>query len=155
MRIEPAVGSYRRATSEVMVVLPAPLGPTSATSVPGSTVKETPCSTGPLPRRSPVAMLSSEARETSSAEGYENDTSSTSTRTGPAGTGRASGASATSGFRSSTSKTRSKDTSAVRMSTRTLEIAVSGPYSRASSAVRASRVPTVRVSLTAITPPTP
>ena len=66
-----------------MVVLPAPLGPTSATSVPGSTVKDTPRSTGPLPRRSPVAMLSSEASETSSAEGYENDTSSTSTRTGP------------------------------------------------------------------------
>ena len=48
------------------------------------------------------------------------------TATGPSGSGRASGRSVIIGFRSSTSKTRSNDTSAVITSTRALASAVIG-----------------------------
>jgi len=44
-RIVPAVGSYSRWSSAIIVVLPAPLGPTSATTSPGCTWKSTPSST--------------------------------------------------------------------------------------------------------------
>ncbi len=110
-----------------MVVLPPPLGPTRATSCPGYAVKLTACRTGPPPARSPDAVDSRERSETSSADGYEKATSSNWTSTGPSGNRTGCGACATSGCRSSTSKTRSKDTSAVMTSTRTLDRAVSGP----------------------------
>ena len=42
MSTEPSVTSYRRGTSEAMVVLPAPLGPTKAAICPGGTQKLTP-----------------------------------------------------------------------------------------------------------------
>jgi hypothetical protein len=45
------------------------------------------------------------------------------------------------GFRSSTSKTRSNETSAVITSTRTFASAVSGVYSRVSSSASATTVP--------------
>ncbi len=70
-------------------------------------------------------------------------------------------ASTASGFswirlgRSSTSKTRSKLTSAVITSIRTLESPWSGPSSRSSRVASASMVPTVRVLLIASWPPTP
>ena len=67
----------------------------------------------------------------------------------------ASGASATIGGRSSTSKTRSKDTSAVITSTCTFDSEVSGPYSRVSSDARATRVPTWIPPRMTITPPIP
>ena len=57
------------------------------------------------------------------------------------GSRSASGFSSIIGGRSSTSKTRSKLTSAVITSTCTLDSAVSGPYSRPSSAVSATSVP--------------
>ena len=69
MRTAPRSGRSRRATSEVKVVLPAPEGPTRATSWPGSTVTLTPCSTSPPARRSPLAVASSEASDTSSPMG--------------------------------------------------------------------------------------
>src|SRR3954453_20724539 len=58
-----------------------------------------------------------------------------------AGSATASGASRIIGSRSSTSKTRSKLTIALMMSTRTLESAVSGPYRRESSRARAATSP--------------
>ena len=61
----------------------------------------------------------------------------------------------TIGCRSNTSKTRSNDTSADMMSTRTLDSAVSGPYSRARRAVIASKVPIVISFLIARCPPIP
>ena len=69
--------------------------------------------------------------------------------------GTASGFSAISGFRSSTSNTRSKLTSAVITSTCTLDSAVIGPYSRASSAVSATSVPSWNAPWMTSTPPTP
>ena len=47
------------------------------------------------------------------------------------------------GARSSTSKTRSNETSALITSTRTLDSAVSGPYSRVSSSASVTTVPAV------------
>ena len=62
MRTVPDVGSYRRATRPVRVVLPAPLGPTRATIWPGSTWKLTSFSTSPPPRRSPLTLVSGRQR---------------------------------------------------------------------------------------------
>ncbi len=109
-----------------MVDLPAPDVPTSATSCPGSTVNDTLWSTSTPPRLSSCATSSSDASDTLSAEGYAKVTSSNSTDTGPAGRSTASGFSAISGLRSSTSKTRSKLTTALMTSTRALASAVSG-----------------------------
>src|SRR5258706_7207783 len=69
------------------------------------------------------AIDSSEASETSDAVGYLNQTWSKSIAGAVwlAGSGTAPGASSMSGFRSSTSKTRSKLTSAVITSTWTLD----------------------------------
>ena len=67
----------------------------------------------------------------------------------------ASLSSLTIGSRSKTSKTRSKETSALITSTLTLERAVSGPYNLANNAVIANKVPTVIDSLIARCPPTP
>ena len=61
--------SYRRGKSWLMVVLPAPDGPTSATSWPGSAVKVTSNSTWLDTVGSRTATDSSEASETSSALG--------------------------------------------------------------------------------------
>ncbi len=74
-----------------------------------------------------TATDSSEASETSSLVGYVKLTWSNSIRAGPRGNAVAPGFSATIGGRSSTSNTRSKETSAVMMSTLMLESAVSGP----------------------------
>ena len=52
-----------------MVVLPAPEGPTSATSSPGAAVRETPRRTSSLRAWSSTATVSSEASDTSSADG--------------------------------------------------------------------------------------
>jgi hypothetical protein len=107
------------------VVLPAPDGPTRAVSWPDGARKLTSCRTPAAEfGRSGAgsAIDSSEASDTSDADGYRNDTSSnsicgaTSRRPSPgtrAGRVTAPGRSAISGFRSSTSKTRSKLTSAV------------------------------------------
>ena len=57
-----------------MVVLPAPLGPTSAVMVPGSTTKERSCRTSVLATFSSYETASSDASETSSAPGYEKTT---------------------------------------------------------------------------------
>src|SRR6266550_3761583 len=132
-RTDPERTSYTRGTSWLIVVLPAPEGPTSATSWPGAAVNETPCSTSWLGAWSSTATSSSEASDTSAAVGYENRTSSNSMEREPARSATASGPSAISGGRSSTSKTRSNETSALITSTRTLDSAVSGPYSRDSS----------------------
>src|SRR5207245_1639355 len=84
----------------VQAVGPAPDGPTSATIWPGSTVNETPRSTGSVVVRSSTATSSREARETSAADGYRNHTSRNSTRPTRAGSGRASGCSWMPGLRS-------------------------------------------------------
>ena len=73
------------------MVLPAPEGPTRATSWPGSAVKVTSKRTCWEAVVSSTATDSSEASETSSAAGYRKSTWSNSMRAGPAGTGRASG----------------------------------------------------------------
>ena len=57
------------------------------------------------------------------------------------GSSTASGASSIIGSRSSTSKTRSKLTSALITSTRAFDSAVSGPYSRVSSSASVTTVP--------------
>ena len=58
-----------RVTSWLMVVLPAPDGPTRAISSPGCARKDTPFSTGADTVVSSTATDSSEARDTSSACG--------------------------------------------------------------------------------------
>ena len=108
------------------MVLPAPDGPTSATSWPGSAVNETSNSTWLVGACSSTATDSSDASDTSSARIAEVDVGELDRRR-PAGTSTAPGFSAIIGGRSSTSKTRSNDTSAVITSTCTLESAVSGP----------------------------
>src|SRR4029453_15856981 len=106
---------------------PAPGGPTSATSSPGAAVKDTPCRTGCAGAWSSTATSSSEASDTSAAVGYEKCTSSKSIERVPGARATAPGLSATIGAMSSTSKTRSKETSALITSTRTFDSAVSGP----------------------------
>ena len=72
IRTVPSWGSYSLATRWVMVVLPAPDGPTSAVSCPAGAVKLTSCSTLlPLPARSGAgsAIDSSDASDTSLAVG--------------------------------------------------------------------------------------
>ena len=114
------------AASEPMVDFPLPDVPTSATMLPGSMRNEMPWSTSVPPRVSSVATSSSEASDTLSADGYAKRTASNSTDTGPAGSDPHLVAPAISGARSSTSKTRSKLTSADIASTRALASAVSG-----------------------------
>ena len=121
------------------MVLPAPDGPTSAVSWPDGARKLTSCRTpAAAAGRSGTgsAIDSSEASDTSDADGYRNDTSSNwisgaacsppspGTR---AGSTTASGRSAISGLRSSTSKTRSKLTSAVITLICTLDSDAIGP----------------------------
>jgi len=124
----------------VIVVLPAPDGPTSAVSCLAGAVKLTSCST---PRLASVrsgcgsAMDSSDASDTSDGGGYRNETCSKAMSAGPPGpdplscpattSGSAPGLSSISGFRSSTSNTRSKLTSAVITLIWTLDSAVIGP----------------------------
>ena len=72
MSTAPSSGSYSLDTRWVMVVLPAPDGPTSAVSCPGGAWKVTPRSTGwALPAFSGAgsAIDSSEASDTSLAAG--------------------------------------------------------------------------------------
>ena len=133
------------------MVLPAPDGPTSATSCPGGAVKVTSCSTcwPGCPARARQRDRLQRRQRHLVGRRVRNDTGRTRCRArrpadrcdAAARSGTASGFSATSGGRSSTSKTRSKLTSAVITSTRTLDSAVSGPYSRPSSAVSATSVP--------------
>jgi hypothetical protein len=70
MRTAPSVTSYSRDTSDVIVVLPAPEGPTSATVCPARTSKSTPSSTsGPGVASSTLAHPdSSDASELSAAD---------------------------------------------------------------------------------------
>src|SRR5918993_4729510 len=138
-----------------MVVLPAPDGPTSATSSPGAALNDTPCSTSWAGAWSSTATSSSEASDTSAAVGYEKCTSANSIDRAPGASVAAPGLSATIGRMSSTSKTRSKDTSALITSTRTLDSAVSGPYNRVSSSASATTSPARSVPLTANQPPSP
>ena len=65
----PPVTSYIRETSDDSVVLPAPDGPTTATNCPGSTVKLTSLRTSSPVSADRVATDSSEASDTSSADG--------------------------------------------------------------------------------------
>ena len=69
--------------------------------------------------------------------------------------GRRPGFSVISGFRSSTSKTRSNETSALITSTRTLDSAVSGPYSRVSSSASETTAPGSSAPFSARVPPSP
>ena len=138
-----------------MVLLPAPDGPTMPVKVPGFTVKVMFFKTSPLVGISGFAIISNDARDISSAFGYEKETFSKVNSGLLVCSFTAFGASTTIGFKSSTSKTLSKDTSALITSTRTFERAVSGPYNLASNAVIASNVPTVKSPLMARCPPTP
>ncbi len=139
-----------------MVLFPAPEGPTRAVNEPAAAVKETSRNTGSLESTdSSRATDSRDARETSAAVGYVKLTESNSTPRAPDGNPRGSAGSRTNGSRSRTSNTRSKDTSAVMTSTRTLLRAVSGPYSCASRATRASRVPKVMAPWITKFPPRP
>src|SRR5207248_1545147 len=151
----PPLTSYRRAASAVIVVLPAPDGPTSAVICPDLTVNDTPFSTVWDGVASRTATDSRDASETSSALGYPKTTSSNCTTSAPGARSTAFGASATIGGRSSTSNTRSNDTSAVMTSTCTFDSEVRGPYSWRSSAANATSVPTSIVPLMARTPPRP
>ena len=105
--------------------------------------------------RSSTATSSSDASDTSDALGYRKTTSRNSTVAARAGTGRASGRSSMPGDRSSTSKTRSKETSALITSIRTLDSDVSGPYSRVSSSASVTTVPAEICPVTASQPPSP
>ena len=126
-RTAPLVTSYSRGTSWESVVLPAPDGPTSATSCPGSISADTPRSTsdgfvGRRPRR-PDGFEAGNDRigRVAEADVPQLDAAAGETRStapGRSGIGLAA---------SSTSKTRSKDTSAVITSTRALVSDVSGP----------------------------
>ena len=71
------------------------------------------------------------------------------------GSATASGACAISGFRSSTSNTRSKLTSAVITWTCAADSEVIGPYTRTSSVVSATSVPSWKLPLMASEPPRP
>ena len=116
---------------------------------PGSTRNETSWSTSSPARSSSTATSSSEASETLSAAGYANRTPVSSTDTGPAGRSTGWAGSAISGSMSSTSKTRSKLTSAVTTSRRAVPSAVSGPYSWFSSSAIVTTVPASRRPRTA------
>src|SRR5262249_7758976 len=89
MRTAPSFGSYSRDTRWVIVVLPAPDGPTRAVSCRAGAAKLTSCRTPRLASvRSGVgsAIDSSDARLTSEAAGYRNDTwSNTMSAAVPAG----------------------------------------------------------------------
>ena len=65
----PPVTSYTRGSSWLIVVLPAPDGPTSAISSPGSARNDTACSTCADGAASSTATSSSEASDTSAADG--------------------------------------------------------------------------------------
>src|ERR1039457_1986527 len=80
IRTVPRPGSYSRGTRWVIVVLPAPEGPTSAVIRPAGARKLTSLRTHVSPARSGMgrATDSSEARDTSLAAGYRNDTPSNS-----------------------------------------------------------------------------
>ena len=69
IRIAPPVTSYSRGTRLAIVDLPAPEWPTSATSWPGSTRKETSCSTSTGPPCSGSETSSSDGSETSVGRG--------------------------------------------------------------------------------------
>ena len=106
-------------------------------------------------------IASSEARATSFAAGYRKQTLSNS-MSGAApslphvrGSATAPGRSATSGFRSSTSKTRSKLTSAVITCTCTLVSWPIGAYTRISRVLSATRVPSWKAPRITRLPPTP
>ena len=113
-----AVGRRRRggARACAMVVLPAPDGPTSATSWPGSAVKrrrrEDPVRRL-VARRRAAASASSDAIDTVGGRGWRNHTSSNST-CGPGGDEvvRRRGGRRWRGGESSTSNTRSNETTA-------------------------------------------
>src|SRR5579864_3644375 len=181
MRTAPSLGSYSRDTRWVIVVLPAPDGPTRAVSCRAGAVKLTSCRT---PRLASVrsgagsAIDSSDARLTSEAAGYRNDTwSNTMSAAAPAvrdadpfvaapeagdpagwlssTSGTAPGRSSISGLRSSTSNTRSKLTSAVITLTCTLDSDVIGPYSLLSSPASATSAPTWNAPRMTRSPPTP
>src|SRR5436190_8806918 len=154
-RTAPSVTSYTRGTSIAVVDLPAPDGPTSATIWPGSMVNDTPRSTGSVTVRSRVATSSSDASETSAADGYRKVTSRNSTLAEPGGTSTGFSGSEMAGGRSSTSNTRSKLTSADMMFTRALERPAIGPYSRVSSSASVTTVPAEMEPLTASQPPSP
>ena len=85
-----------------------------------------PCSTSSPPRWSSTATSSSEASDTWSARGVGEPDVAQAHADRPVGQARASGRSVIIGGRSSTSKTRSNDTSAVITSTRALASAVIG-----------------------------
>ena len=87
------MGSWKRATRSVSVVLPAPLGPTRATVCPPRTVSDTSASTA-VPGR------------------YSKPTFSSTTSRTTAGASTASGRSGLSGSWASTSNTRSMAASA-------------------------------------------
>ena len=67
----PAVTSYNLGTNALMVVLPAPDGPTIAVKLPAGTLKEIPLRISPLSIASSFAVDSRDAREISSGRGYE------------------------------------------------------------------------------------
>ena len=107
------------------MVFPAPLGPTSATSCPGSASKLTPRSAS------------------SGTPAYRKYTSRSATRPAVPTVGRstASGASTMSGFRSRYSNIRSNSASDERSSTETWSSCPIGKYSRVCSVVKATMVP--------------
>ena len=146
IRTAPRAGSYSRGTRCVIVVFPAPDGPTSAVSFPAGAWKVTSRSTHASLGRSGTgsATGSSEGSDTWPASGYLNHTPATSTPGASrlAVSGCAAGRSVISGSRSRISKTRSKPTSAVRMSSGMRDTSSSGPYSCDTSAMKATSVPT-------------
>ena len=89
IRTAPRTGSYSRGTRCVIVVFPAPDGPTSAVSFPAGTWKVTFRSTHASPGRSGAGSVtgSSEASDTWSASGYRNHAPSTSTPGAPSAPG--------------------------------------------------------------------
>ena len=67
--IAPRLTSYNRGSKALMVVLPAPDGPTIAVNVPAGAVNEMPLRTSPLSIVSGLAADSRDASEISSALG--------------------------------------------------------------------------------------
>ncbi len=151
IRTAPSSTSYRRGTRYVIVVLPAPLGPTNAASCPGKMCIETSSSvhsrTWPsVAAAGATSPSSGSASATSGGSSYRNRTWSSSTSPRTFTSSSASGASVISCFRSRYSKIRSNNANDVCTSVVTWSIEPIGKNSRACSVVNATNVPELMMS---------
>ena len=147
MRTAPDVTSYSLGIRLLIVVLPPPDGPTSATSCPGSmrggdaAQHERARRVGQRPAAGRIRLERRDrdlrGRRVAEPDVVELDAAARSTRS------IAPGASTIAFGVSSTSNTRSNETNALMMSTRAFVSAVSGPYTRVTYVASATIVPSV------------